>query len=643
MAKKAKRIAIPLIEDESGVSSRKKRNDLGLMLSEWVTACENSKGELVEKWRQGWEYLRNESIDTGDPTPNQSSDMTARPIPYVQPRVDTLCANMAGVILSQDPPMICDSGVDDSDVGDTLNRIGQLAWEEGGFKLSVAENCVNASITNKAIWRIAFNFKQAGMESQVGGTSRFSGGLEWCGVELDAISPDDFYIAPPEQKMQAATMVGRRFYMLASEIAERIKLEDYFDVPLAKKTRNQEGKEVLEIVGSDTSQDDDETGGVADSLTQPITFDSYPELAQIKLCELYVKLAPQPGALRQTYKAIIAPDHGSLLKFEIWPYSRTPFFAGKLKLDPSAKQFWEGRSVARDLGPLASAFNNDHTLFYNSAHATANPNLLTSQPLGVKNAFFSEGGGSIQEVDDSSGMPLEDQIWQPNIQFHGEALGNDIESLERYGDIVARTSTNQLGATDSKEVTATQTQAIAQGSSAGINDFIRWFTEPFPEMMTFTMELLSDPRHWRIWAPLWGFSDVPYDILQRRVRWTVAGSSVSDLPQIRFAMLGQLAKFSEDPSLGWDRRKLGKMILGASGLPGAQSIAMPDAEYEAQMQQQAAMNQQQGPQNKPSNGNDQGSGAMGGIPGMATSPQKTSAGSVLPGLPATNAGGHPHP
>lgn len=647
---------IPLVDGDSERSTRRKRADMGAQLTGWIELSRAEFQGLRDKWKEVWEYLRNQEMDDADSSPNQDSDNIPAPVPYISPRIDTLCSMVNGVVLGQDPPMVADTGLEDPEISDVLERIIALAWEEGGFPTSVAENAVHCSVTNKAIWRVGFNVKAKGFDGgPKGGKSRFDSPYEWAGPTIDAIAPDDFVIAPACPRLQDATMVGRRFYMLAVEVRERIILGDYYDVKMQDSDASAEAEEEVLAMG-DSPETADDMGGVEDSLTVPGIFDGVEDLRQIELYEVYVKLAPAKGSLRKTYKAVVAPGYQALLKFELWPFPRFPFVAGRFKWDPSAKSFWEGRSVGRDLLPLSSRFNAQHKLFMNGSMVSALPNFFTAQPMGDKNTYLSEGGGSIVEVDDT-GMPLTG--WQPQTDFQGEAILNDIQNMERYGDIVSRTSNNALGVSESKEVTATQTQAIQQGASAGINDYIRWFTEPFAEMAAITMDFLSDPRYWRIWAPLWGFPDTARDTIQIRTRWKVAGQTISDNPQTRMGMAQTLIGASaKNPALGFDQYKLGTTLAAATNLKGWETLQIPRQEYEAMQQQmqQAAQQQggaddgpDQGPPGAPANPNTHGKGphqpgfnpknsGMAIPGGLATSPQGANPAQDLPGTPAANAG-----
>ena len=666
--KKPERIPIPLIDGDSERSSKSKRLALAQKLGNWIIASNQNTSALRDKWRETARYVRNEQTEVQIESTNAESDQAPVNIPYTSIRVDNLCALIEQVVLSQDPPMVPDTGVQDEDMGDALQRILQVAWEEGGFQMALADATFFAAITNKAIYRLGFTTKGKGFEGDSSaGKGNFGGSIKWAGVTIDAIDPADFVIAPSEPKLEDATMVGRRFYMSASEVAERIILKDYFDVPMQSSSPAKEEtiKDVASM-GESVLSEEETLGGREDALQDPIVFDGYEELSRVELYELYVKLSPTPGSLRQMYKVILCPAYNALLKMEVWPFSRAPFFDGRIKFDPTCKSFFEGRSVTRDLMPINDMFNKTWTLFWNGAVISSTSNFIGPDSIGEKNLYVSEGGGSIITVpDDGTEGNLKDRLIPLENTFEGQALADSLSQLERYGDVVAGTTANSLGAPDSKEVTATQTQAITQGMSTMLNNAIKWLTEPFPEMARFTLELLAHPPHWRLWGALWGFSDVPRDVLLHPTRWTVAGQSMADNPAVRFGMLGQLAKFAQDPSLGWDRRKLGKMILANCGLQGAQSIALPDAEYQAQMQQlaQAQAQTQQG-DTPPDDGDTGPSGPMGqpskpggpprphpggvgpphaGVPGMAASPQGTTAGSTLTGLPLTNQGGGPKP
>ena len=543
------------------------RSKLALQLSTLVQQAISAKGALPEVWEHTEAYNRNDP-PSWETAPDEG--MSPIHIPFLQPRISALVSEICSVVAKQNPLMLAVSGLGD-EVSTRLEAIVHRQWESGGFDRACRSVAKNSALHNKGIWRLAFEF-QPGMILPEGSDQLEDikhGPIRYAGIKIDSIHPNDFVIAPSAvDGIQSAMLVGHRFYARLAYIKERQRLGEYFE------------NTDYQLVGGDSPENHDEMLSYVAALTSPSVFSGFPETELVELFELYCKLPDERGFERY-FKVVLAPTQNYLLDAQTWGYSRPPYFTSELIAD---EVFWSGESVGRNLSPLQDLYNKLNALCYNGAYMASAPPIFGPRIDNEKYSQYkpysyleTEGGGA--------------QPFQATTQFNAQPLMQQIAACERNGDIVARVSTNSLGAEETKSsLTATQSQAIQQGVSVGLQEYIAMFTLAFPQMAAFTCELLAD--QYVLWRLLYPEQKVTREDLQRAVTWEPNGKSPADAPMQRLATLQQLWAMGQNPAAEFDLYEIAKLALACAGIPGADKIQRERPPVQASLPTQGAPNDQ---------------------------------------------------
>ncbi len=523
------------------------RNKVALQLSTLVQQAITAKGSLPEIWLRTESYQRNDP-PAYDTAPDEG--MSPLHIPFLQPRIDTLVGQICSVVARQHPLMLAVSGLGD-ELSTRLEAIVHRQWESGGFDRACRGVALNAALHNKGVWRLAFEFQPGGILPE--GSDQIEdiqhGPVRFAGIKIDSIHPNDFVIAPSAvDGIQSAMLVGHRFYARLAYIKERQRLGEYFD--------NRD----YELVGGDSPEAHDDMMSIVSALTSPSVFSGFPETELVELFELYVKLPDERG-LERYYRAVLAPYQNYLLDLQAWPYSRPPYFTSELLTD---EYFWSGKSVGRNLSPLQDLYDKLNALVYNGSYMASAPPIFGPRLDNEKYSQYKPY--SYLETEGGGGQPF-----QATTQFNAQPLLQQIAACERNGDMVARVSTNSLGAEEAKSsLTATQTQAIQQGMSVGLQEYIAMFTLSFGQMAAFTCEVLAD--QYIVWRLLYPEQKVSQDDLKRAVSWEPNGKTPADAPMARLATLQQLWAMGQNPASQFDLYEIAKLSLACAGIPGADKI-----------------------------------------------------------------------
>jgi len=523
------------------------RQKLALQLNTLIQQAITAKGSLPEIWERTEAYERNDP-PAWDVAPDDS--MSPLHIPFLQPRIDTLVGQLCSVVAKQNPLMLAVSGQGD-ELSTRLETIIHRQWESGGFDRACRGVALNAALHNKGIWRLTFEFQPGGIlpENSDQLEDIQHGPVRYAGMKLDSIHPNDFVIAPSAvDGVQSAMLVGHRFYHRLAYLKERQRLGEYFE------------NADYELIGGDSPENHDDMLSYVAALTSPSVFSGSDEATLVELFELYVKL-PDDRGIERYYKAVLAPNQNYLLDLQTWPYSRPPYFTSELLVD---EDFWSGKSVGRNLSPLQDMYNKLQSLVYNGSYMASAPPIFGPRLDNEKYSQYkpysyleTEGGGA--------------QPFQATTQFNAQPLMQQISNCERIGDEVARVSTNSLGAEEQKSsITATQSQAIAQGMSVGLQEYIAVFTLCLPQMAAFTCEVLAD--QYIVWRLLYPEQGVTRDDLRRAVSWEPNGKSPADAPMARLATLQQLWAMGQNPASQFDLYEIAKLALACAGIPGADKI-----------------------------------------------------------------------
>jgi hypothetical protein len=557
-------------------STQEKRTALENVLSQIVSDGISARSGLGVIWEENEKIYRNEIA--GPKSVLEGWEPVH--IPFSQPRQDQLVAMTSNIVCTQKPYMLCECS--DDEAATRREIVLHNEWDRANFDLVIQELGQIATNTNRAILRVTYAHDPTGtLTGDAAQTSPKKSQVRFSGINFDVIHPANFICLPATVSgVRGAYALGHRFYRTLADVKEMQRLGKYMS-PTSMES---------EIMGGDSPLESEESGKFSyAAIADDPAFDKSHE--QVELWDLIVKL-PGGSSLDSKdpqvyYRATFAPTQNRLLAFERYPFSRPWYFGFGWLLDQN--QFWSGRSVARNLAPLQSAYNNVHTALYNGAMMAAMPPVFGPKPSAEKSAYYNYG--EYIEVDGSTPITI------PTIQFQGGPLRQQAADIERIGDLVSRVSENMMGATNRTEITATQTEVVASGASAGLQAYIRCFTDALPEAAAFTMELLSS------YYPIWADQNpdmaqqLSYEDLQDYGVWTTAGRSPMSTRQSRLASLQMIAQTAMqltgagiDVGIQW--YELFQTILDNADLSGNDKIQMSQEEMQALQQQQMAMAQE---------------------------------------------------
>jgi hypothetical protein len=257
--------------------------------------------------------------------------------------------------------------------------------------------------------------------------------------------------------------------------------------------------------------------------------------------------------------------------------------------------------------------------------------VVGSTPAG-KTDEITIPGVSWVETDPGSQAPQ-----QLRFEVNVQPLLQQQQQLIQLADSVS-VSSNNLGQPDSKELTATQTQAVQSGEQSRVNSFIGRFVREFPQMAAYSWELLV--KNMELWVPLFLTQDelqmaMGLQLEQQKLSWTVAGQSVYDAPAQRLAVIQQMAQMAADPAYGINKYNLASLMGVLNRLPMADNIQYTQQEMQ-QMQQAQAQQQAEENAQKQGQGNSQAKQGMGNSGGPALPPTTGANGEKLPPQPASS-------
>lgn len=619
-------------------ATKEKRAELGRELSDIVYAAIQERKKVESWWVAVWDYVRDEYQGFTD----DQQDGSMIHLPILSARIDGISSQIRSIVLGQSPLMTCQSSVGSTQVNTLCETILHRMWVAGGIHQATDEASLNAAVTNKAIFEVDFAVQTKGklgkgdtpeakaMSAQLNQMleqmtpeeqtqqesdyiqDRFAGALAYAGLKFAAIDPSDFVIFPTKNVGNTnCKLCGKRFTMLAEQVAELKKRRVYFN-----------DDETLPTAVSETSSaEDPQQGGSQMAPTRG--------LREVELYEVYVQM-PLEDQSTGWYKAVIALQDKSLLSFKPHDMSRPPFFAGELVVTPG-KNYWPGRSVGKQLAPLQNHIDNLSGMVYDATAQAMQVLVVGSTPAG-KTDEITIPGVSWVETDPGSQAPQ-----QLRFEVNVQPLLQQQQQLIQLADSVS-VSSNNLGQPDSKELTATQTQAVQSGEQSRVNSFIGRFVREFPQMAAYSWELLV--KNMELWVPLFLTQDelqmaMGLQLEQQKLSWTVAGQSVYDAPAQRLAVIQQMAQMAADPAYGINKYNLASLMGVLNRLPMADSIQYTQQEMQ-QMQQAQAQQQAEENAQKQGQGNSQAKQGMGNSGGPALPPTTGANGEKLPPQPASS-------
>ncbi len=549
---------------------------IGLKLRERKESGLNQKGGAEQWWAEVEKRYRNEA------PPDPGAGLVAFHVPFSQPRQDALTAQCCTVIGKQEPYMLA-TNVADTGAQDRLQRLVHVLWQAAGFELQIRKASTIAGNTNAAFYRLTPKKKGAGATGQA-----LAGNISLRpGVQIDVMHGKDVVVFPAGLGgIEGCTYVGHRLYPRVKDVLDLQDIGVYF-----KNAKIQEGQ---------SPDEHDDTGAAQHART--FLSDWGADLKESQT-ELWTGLAKMDlsdfgeGLPKgeKWYIATFADATQELLAIEEYPYSRPWYFHVFYIADELV--FWSGRSVARNLYGLGSAYNNCHSMLYTAVARMAGP-VVFGPRLDEKYTKWGFG--------DYIGSDNPIQPWSPQVRVQTDGLVKQIELFDQRGDEVARISRNAAGAQGGPNATATEQSIIAANVAVGLEEYIANFSSPLSPMAALTCEMVEmdfatiGMAYWR---------DVPQvdpqtgeqtlvkepiatqqDLAEAAI-WEPNGKSPAHTPQMKQQGAQLLAKMCENPTFGLKPYGIAGVILNTGPLSGTDGLQMTEEEYDAA--QKAAAEQQQ--------------------------------------------------
>ncbi len=548
------------------------RQQLGRLLQQLVYAGLEQKGEVETWWARCERDHRNEWSEDSAP----GTGLTPVHVPFSQPRVDMLTAQVCTVLAKQEPYMLAESLGSDTDE-DTLEKTLHKFWKSAGFEMAIRRASHICVDTNRVWFRVAWEMNQ---------------NKPFAGVILDVIHPRNTCIFPATLAgIQAARLVGHRFY-------RRRK-----DVMALQESGVYANDEIVNY--GDNPTEYDESGEIASSGASPGTTGPDPNDERVELWDVVVRYEDpkDPKSGESWYRATFAFKTAQLLSFEPYPYSR-PWYFDASYIVGNEEAYWSAVSVSRHLSGLQDAVDKMTAAVYNGSMMTAFP-AVWGPELPQKDARY--GYGEYIPTD----SPL--QNWSPSISFKGDALMQSIQGFDMIGDRTARISANAQGSPQDRGTTATENSIIAAGVAVGVEEYISTFSAPLGDMAQFTCELLS--RHFAEWGALYApVIAVTPQLLSSPTLWEANGKTPGNTPGAKLAAIEKLVGLLQafGPATGLDPYTLTQIAIANMGFNAPDNLQIDKEQLIAN--QQAAAAQQLAAQPAPGPGQAPGIPTPHGVP-----------------------------
>ena len=535
----------------SCAKTAEQRLQIGGLLQKLVYAGLEQKGESERWWARCEQDHRNEFSEDSSP----GTGLTPMHIPFTQPRVDMLTAQVCTVIAKQEPYMLAEgvgSDVQEDKVENTVHKF----WQSAGFETAIRRASHICVDTNRVFYRVAWEMNPK---------------KPFAGINLDVIHPRNICLFPATLNgIEATRLIGHRFYKRQREVIQAQKAGIYFN-------------DRLPTYG-DTPQEYDTSNEIASSGAAPGVSGPTPEDQLVELWHCLVRYADpdNPDEEEQWYCATFGFKNSNLLSFEPYPYSRPWYFDGSY-ITGNEEAYWSAISVSRHLSGLQDATDKMSAAVYNGSMMTAFP-AVWGQELPQKDARY--GYGEYIPTD----SPL--QNWSPSITFKGDALMESMRSMEEVGDRTSRISANSQGAPQAQAKTATENSIIAAGVATGLEEYIGNFSMPLCEMAGFTCELLS--AHFNEWKDFYaGALEVTKELLDSPMLWNPNGSSPGNTPTARLQGINTLLQILKSapppgspPSVtGMDFYTLTTNAIANMGFTAGDNLQIDKKQLESQLQQ----------------------------------------------------------
>jgi hypothetical protein len=523
--------------------SASERDEIAKCVVDAYTSSNNVRDHLLDIWQRNVlihyslpEYANGASIYRGN--------IPKVHVPIAQPRADRLASKITSIIGRQPTFLSCSST--DTAAKVELDRLVHETWRRAGFRQLLQQAADFAVDTNYAIWKVQpVQLKPRGASAGMDKSDKVLGlDKDYAGVSMEVINPAKFFFAPvTKDGLKGATVIGEVKQIRVKEIkALMLRGEVYKDVDPEFMVTDFLDAELREAVASNRG-------------TQLFGHKNDEELP--KVLDALVKWG-KPG--KEVWLHVLV-HHASqkLLRAEDYQWSRPWYFTGSLMTDNS--EWWSERSVMRQLGNLQVQYD---TLF--SAHLMGVINSaappIYGPPQEDKTTFY----GAMEYIPVEPGQ----SPFAPSGIY--SANGSTVQTLvmiERVADQVCHINSNTLGATESREISATQTEEQSSGARDGIEGFISNFTEQFGEMAMLTVEYWGQfGDEWKVY-----YEDAlgdPLDFIQSLdeiVTWEASGKAPSDTITAKLVVVQQALQIygALGDKSGIDPTKLASQMLKLLG------------------------------------------------------------------------------
>lgn len=532
--------------------SSDQRQAIGGLLQKLVYAAIEQKGNVETWWARCEQDHRNEWNEDSSP----GTGMTPMHVPFTQPRVDMITAQVCSVIGTQDPYMLADGIASDADE-DRLERTLHKFWKVAKFEKKLRQASHICVDTNRVWWRVAWE-----MDAR----------KPFAGILLDVIHPRNVCLFPCTLAgIEGARCLGHRFYRRQRDVVAMQKAGAYFDD--------------RPPTYGDTPQEYDRSGEIASAGAAPGATGPDPGDMLVEMWDLLVKYADpdRPEEKECWYRATLAFKQSLLLSFEPYPYSR-PWYFDAAYITGNEEAYWSAISISRHLSGLQDATDKMTAGVYNASLMAAFPPILGPE-LPQKDARY--GPGDFIPTD----LPAQ-SYYSPTIRANTQGMMASVEGFDAVGNKTARVSDGMQAVAQPKETTATENAQIAAGASTGMAEYIANFSEPLPDMASFTCELLlTHVNDWQqYYAAVLGITP---QTLEAPVLWETNGSTPGSTPGAKLAAIQKLTQMLQafGPQTGLDPYTLTQVAIANMGMTGVDNLQIDKEQLLARQQLAAAQPQ----------------------------------------------------
>jgi hypothetical protein len=429
--------------------SDEQRQQIAVQIKDDIDAGIETQGGMSTWWLEAERAYLNQAPATQSQL-GQGSEDPGYPVfsmPLTQTRVDMLGAQVATVVIKQNPVMT--DTADDESVAEPRQKLMHRVWTDARFGSAVTKATNMCGVKDLAIYR-------------------FCPGTQPGTIRIDAIDPQDWSVFPAvPDGIQAAATVGHRTTRRRRVIEAMQKRGEYYPT-----------EHLPESTQADHDDDQEQQHTQSElSVASPTRGN---ELIEIWDCVCRLDLDDTGD--ERLYRATLDYVGCQLLSLELYDFTYIWYF--RSFYIGSSKYFYSGSSVARNLNPCQTGKNNLFSAFYGGVMSAAAPDVF-GPPL--------DSGEKFTKVGMRDYVPTESGVapFSPGGQFNGAPFPAMLALIEKDADMVARVSQNTQGAQATGQTTATEQSIIAAGVAVGLEMFIGNFTSEFAMAAAHTQEMIA--------------------------------------------------------------------------------------------------------------------------------------------------------